>query len=288
MKPAKSKFSIFLSKMRFRYRVSVMNENTLEESWFVRLSRFSVFLWFSLLVFVTFISLTLIITFTPLKYYLPGYIGDENRSHIINESMTVDSLLSQVNMQSAYLNMIREVISGSIKVDSVASLDSVALKKRAEVLMEKKRVEEEFIEAYEEEEKFNLASLSYKENENVFVFFRPVAGVISSGFDMEDKRYGTSIVTAGNESVASVLPGVVINTSFTFNNGWEMTIQHEDGYLSVYKFMTQVLKSQGNNVRAGEAIGFCGSKNQNKNAGNFYFELWRNGKAINPEEIIVF
>ncbi len=288
MKAPNSKFSTFLNKMRFRYRVSVMNENTLEESWFVRLSRFSVFLWFSLLVFVTFISLTLIIILTPLKYYLPGYLGNENRSEIINESMTVDSLLNQVNMQSAYLNMIREVISGTIRVDSVASLDSVALKKRAEVLMEKKRVEEEFVEAYEEEEKFNLASLSYKENENVFVFFRPVAGVISSGFDREDRKYGISIVTSENESVVSVLPGVVVNTSFTFNNGWEITVQHEEGYLSVYKFMTQVLKSQGSNVRAGEAIGFCGSNSQSRSAGNFYFELWKNGKAMNPEEIIVF
>lgn len=288
MKSPKSKFSNFLSKMRFRYRVSVMNENTLEESWYVRLSRFSVFMWFSLLVFVTFISMTLVITYTPLKYYLPGYIGDENRGQIINESMTVDSLLNQVNLQSAYLNMIRDVISGNIKVDSVASLDSVALKQRAEVSMEKKRLEKEFVEAYEEEEKFNLASLSYKENENVFVFFRPVAGVIASGFDMEENHFGISLVTAGNVSVASVLPGVVINTSFTFNNGWEMLIQHEEGYVSVYKYMTQVLKSQGNTVRAGEAIGFCGSNNQNKNAGNFYFELWKNGKAVNPEEIIVF
>lgn len=288
MKSGKSQISAFLSKMRFRYKVSVMNENTLEESWYVRLSRLSVFLWFSLLVFITFITLTLIITFTPFKYYLPGYIGDENRNQIINESMSVDSLLNQVNLQSAYLTMIREVISGTITADSVTSLDSVALKQRAEVLMEKKRLEEEYVAEYEEEEKFNLASLNTKEFENVFVFFRPVTGVISSAFDMENKKYGISIVTAGNESVVSVLPGVVINTAFTFSSGWEMTIQHEEGYLSVYKFMNQVLKSQGSNVRAGEAVGFCGSNAQNKNAGNFYFELWKNGKAMNPEELIVF
>ncbi len=73
MKKKGSKFKSFLQKIRFQYRVSVLNENTLEESWHVRLSRFSVFMFASTFVLLTFILLTILIFTTPIRHYLPGY-----------------------------------------------------------------------------------------------------------------------------------------------------------------------------------------------------------------------
>lgn len=278
----------FLSKMRFRYRISVMNENTLEESWFVRLSRFSVFLWMSLLIFVTFIALTLVITFTPMKYYLPGYIGDNTRSNTINESMTVDSLLQEVKLQSTYLDMISDVIAGRVKPDSVADLDSVALKERAQVKLDKREEEANFVSSYEEAEKYNLASLSTQQNDNIYVFFKPVSGVISMPFDLEENHYGISIVTSSNETVVAVLMGVIINTSYTFDSGSVIQVQHDNGYVSIYKNCTALLKKVGDQVRAGEAIAFTGDSKTNGNISNFEFQLWRQGKPVNPEDLIVF
>lgn len=288
MNKKSGKWYLFLNKMRFQYRVSVMNENTLEESWFVRLSRFSVFLYASVLIFGTFIILASIIIFTPIRYYLPGYAATENRGSIITESMLTDSLLHQVQMQTSYLDMVNAIISGELKPDSIASLDSVALKERAQVFMEKKKDEEEFVEDFEESEKFNLASLNIKENENVFVFFKPTSGVISSSFDLQEKKYGISILTASNESVVSVLAGTVIYTGYTFDFGWVIQIQHENEYVSIYKNNTNVLKKAGDVVRAGEAIAFTGQGKEDKEGAHFYFELWRQGKPVDPEELIIF
>jgi lipoprotein NlpD len=219
---------------------------------------------------------------------LPGYNESGNRTAIIRESMMVDSLLKQMKLQDSYLKVVKSIISGEIPSDSVKSLDSVALKERAVVLMEKSDREKDFLEEYENAEKYNLTSLSSKENENIFVFFKPVNGVVSSAYDPENGQYGISVLTAKNESVVSVLSGTVVYTGFTFDQGWVIQIQHDENYISVYKNNTTLLKKQGSKVRAGEAIAFTGEESSGKAGNQFYFELWKQGKSVNPEEVILY
>jgi murein DD-endopeptidase MepM/ murein hydrolase activator NlpD len=288
VKIKKNKWKNFFRKIRFQYRVSVLNENTLEESWHIRLSRFKVFLYLTFFIGVTFFLLASLIIYTPLKYYLPGYGSPNDRMEIIGKSIQIDSLLQQMQLQSTYLDVLKGIITGDIESDSTYIADTITLKERAEVLMEKSKVEKEFVARYEAEEKFNLASLALREVENVFVFFKPTKGVISSSFNMEDRQYGISMVTAANESVLSVLAGTVIYTSFSMSFGWVIQVQHQDHYLSIYKHNTMLLKKPGDNVKAGEVIAFTGDDPNNKTGNHFYFELWRQGKPIDPEEVIIF
>ncbi len=282
------KWNSFLQKMRFRYRVSIMNENTLEEAWYLRLSRFSVFIYVSFLIFLTFTLLALVIIYTPLKYYLPGYGNPDERLDIINKTLQIDSLLHQMEIQSTYLDMVKGIVTGDLSKDSLLLSDSISLENRAEVLMEKSKAEREFVEKYEEEEKYNLSALVSKETKSVFVFFKPTKGVITSSFNPKEKAYGISMVTTPHETVVSVLSGTVIYTSYSLDYGWVMQVQHEENYLSIYKFNTQLLKKVGDYVKAGEAIAFTGDDRELKTGNHFYFELWQQGKAINPEEMIIF
>lgn len=288
MKKNKNKWKQFLQKVRFKYRVSVLNENTLEESWYVRLSRFRVFLYGSLFIFITFLILASLIIYTPLRYYLPDYGGSGDRAGVINKSMQVDSLLKQMQLQATYLEVLKGIISGEVSQDAALAADSVPLKERAEIMMEKSKNEKEFVENYEEAEKYNLSSLANREVENIYVFFKPAKGIISSAFNMEDKLYGISILTAPNESVVSVLAGTVIYASYSFDYGWVIQVQHDENYVSVYKHNTSLLKKVGDNVKAGEAIAFTGDDASRKTGNQFYFELWKKGKPVNPEEVIIF
>jgi hypothetical protein len=72
-----------LKRLRNRYRLVVMNDDTYEEVVTFKLSRLSVYVMLST-VFVLLVGLTVaLIVFTPLKYYIPGYddlkIGREYR-----------------------------------------------------------------------------------------------------------------------------------------------------------------------------------------------------------------
>ncbi len=288
MKKKKNNWSHFFQKIRFKYKITVLNENTLEESWHVRLSRFSVFLLASLFTLITFLILTLLIVFTPVKFYLPGYVGSGDRTTIINEAMQVDSLLQEMSLQATYLDVLKSIISGEILNDSLPSLDSISLKERAEVLMEISKAEREFVERYEREEKFNLSALTTTDNPNVLVFFKPTSGIISSTFNLSEKQFGISILTPANESVVSVTKGTVVYTGFSFEYGWVIHVQHDDNYLSIYKNNTSLLKSPGDIVRAGEVIAFTGESVERKSGNHFIFELWKQGKPVNPEEVIIF
>ena len=288
MRKKTNKLKPFIEKLRFKYRVSILNENTLEESWHVRLSRYSVFMLVSTFILVTFILLTILIFSTPISHYLPGYGETGNRTSIIKESMRTDSLIQQVDLQEGYVDIIKGIITGKMNPDTIASLDSIALKQRAKILMEKSKKERTFDDKFEKEEKYNLASIDTKPTESSYVFFRPTRGVISSSFNLAEQQYGIYLITSPNESVVSVLDGSVVYAAFTFDYGWVIEVQHENNYLSIYKNNTRVLKRVGDEVKAGESIAITGDAKGKKAGTQFYFELWKQGKPVNPEEVIIF
>jgi len=278
----------FLEKMRFRYRLSIMDENSLEEKLFFRLSRLSLFLYLCIFTVVTFFILTTLIFVTPLRYYLPGYGDPGNREIVIAEALRADSLQRQMNLQMAYLDVIRNVMLGNMDMEEKQPLDSLFALDWDRVIDERFEPTERelrFIEQFEEEERFNLSIISPREQQDAFVFFRPVRGIIEQSFSPIEDFFGVSIVTSPNENVLSVLDGTVIFADFSFNNGWVIQIQHEGNFISMYKNNIRLLRRVGDIVRAGENIAITGSATENR---NFYFELWHNGRAINPENVISF
>lgn len=265
-----------------------MNENTLEESWHTRLSRFSVFLYGTSLFLTTFILLTILIFLTPLKHYLPGYGDSGNRVLLVQNSLRTDSLAEEMAHQQEYLSVLKDIIAENPKNNKTTPIDSVGLKERATVLLEKSKKEKEFTKEYEESEKYNLKTLKSTSSEKRYVFFRPVAGVVASTFDPQEGKFGISLITSPHENVLSVLEGTVVNAAFTFDTGWIISIQHDNDYLSIYRNNSRVLKRVGDYVKAGESIAITGDEKPGNKGNHFFFELWRKGKPVNPQDVIVF
>ena len=111
-------------RLRNRYRLVVMNDDTYEEVVTFKLSRFSVYVLMST-IFVVLIGLTVaLIVFTPLKYYIPGYddlkIGRDYREL----KFRTDSLEQQVNYQARYIDGLKKVLKGDVSV----KLDTTKIK----------------------------------------------------------------------------------------------------------------------------------------------------------------
>ena len=103
-------------RLRNRYRLVVMNDDTYEEVVTFKLSRFSVYVLLST-IFVVLIGLTVaLIVFTPLKYYIPGYddlkIGRDYREL----KYRTNSLEQQVNYQARYIDGLKKVLKGDVSV----------------------------------------------------------------------------------------------------------------------------------------------------------------------------
>jgi len=112
-----------LKRLRNRYRLVVMNDDTYEEVVTFKLSRLSVYIGLST-IFVVLVGLTVaLIVFTPLRYYIPGYddlkIGREYRQM----KYKVDELEKQAQNQATYIENIKKVLQGGPNV----SLDTTQL-----------------------------------------------------------------------------------------------------------------------------------------------------------------
>jgi len=282
-----TKKAAFWKKMRFKYKLSFLNENTLEEVFVLRLSRLSGFL--TLIAFVIFlIALTsIVIIKTPIRNYLPGYLDSEIREAMINNALVTDSLQQQLLIQSKYLNNVNAILRGDMEVDKVKKSDSVV--NNSNINLDKSKQTTDFIRNYEEEERYTLNAMqtSQAHPDNVF-FYKPVKGIISSSFNSQEKHYGIDIAAKPKESVLATMKGTVIYAGFDANYGYVITIQHSNGFISVYKHNALLLKKAGDEVNSGEAIALAGNTGNLSTGDHLHFELWYKGKAVDPCEYINF
>lgn len=282
--PPKKKF---IQRMSFKYRVSILNENTLEEAFYVRLSRFSVFIYAGVFLLVAFVLLSLLIFFTPIKHFLPGFADSAVRSELISETMRLDSLTREVNLQNTYVEVLKDILSGNIPIDSIRK-DSLELTDWKSLSLDKSEREKEFVEEFEQDEKYNLSSIPLPKEEAVEVFIRPAKGVIAQSFSPDLGNFGVKISTSPDEAVLSVLKGKVVLVDYSLKLGYTIVIQHNNGFLSIYKNNERAVKTIGDEVRAGEVIGIAGAAQNQTTESFLLFELWQKGKSINPSDYIIF
>ena len=289
VKKKKNKHDIW-KRLHFKYRLSVMNENTLEEVWSIKASMFSGGVLF-LLFAISLVTITsFLIIATPIRYYLPGYLDAEVREKALRAAIRVDSLQQQLNYQEAYINNLKNVFPGVLDVDSVKITDTISVSENDPLL---KRTEKEkvFVDRYEDKERYNLSVISPTASgpmEGV-VFFKPLKGLVVSKFNPSNDRYGIDLKVASQETVLAVLEGTVVFSGYDFTTGYTMQIQHKNGFVSIYKNNTLLLKKVGDKVRTGEAIAVIGDGKAKENAGSVLgFELWYKGNPVNPEDYIAF
>lgn len=283
----KNKRKAFWKNFKFKYKLTITNENTLEEIVGIHVSKLNGVSVLLSAVTVIFLIASLIIVFTPLRNYLPGYMNTEIREQVVNNALRADSLQWLLERQRMYIMNIQDIISGNIKVDSVHTIDSLT-ETRTEELMERTQAEEEFRKQYEETERYNLTTIDNAQAITGLIFFRPTRGMVSSGFDANQKHFGIDIAASPNESVLATLDGTVILATYTADTGYVIQVQHSQNLISVYKHCGSLLKKVGDSVKAGEAIALVGNTGEKTTGPHLHFEIWNRGRALDPSKYIVF
>lgn len=278
----------FWKRIRFKYKLSFINENTLEEVWSFRLSQLSVFISLGVFAFSLVAFTAFIIIMTPIRNYLPGYLDVEVRKEIVQNALRADSLERMIEIQNLYLKNVTGIISGTIELDSIREIDSLA-RVDADFEIPRSPEEEEYVKNFEQEEKSNLTVLNTNPlpMDGLF-FYKPVNGVISSHYQADIHHFGVDIAAASKESVLATLDGTVMYAGYDPNQGNVIQLQHKNGFVSVYKHNELLLKEPGEQVVAGEAIALVGNTGKLSTGPHLHFELWYNGKPVNPEDFIVF
>ncbi len=286
-KKKKKRSKAFWNNIKFKYKLTITNENTLEEVVGLYVSKLNGLSVLLTVLAILFLIAASIITFTPLRNYLPGYMNSEVRAQVVNNVLRVDSLQQLLDRQNLYIKNIQDIFSGKVSVDTIQSIDSLT-NIREEALMEPTERESEFRKQYEETEKYNLTTITAQPEVEGLIFYRPTRGMISAHFNAEKKHYGTDIAANPNESVLTTLDGTVILSTFTADTGYVIAVQHNQDFISVYKHCGSLMKQVGDKVMAGEAIALVGNTGQLSSGPHLHFELWHKGRAVDPEIYIVF
>ena len=103
-----------LRRIRNRYRLVVLNEDTFEEIVAFKLNRWSVYIGLSFM-FVVIVGLTIaLIGFTPLKYYIPGYGKAGTTQEYEALKVKADSIEKALILKQQYVNDIESVLKGTL------------------------------------------------------------------------------------------------------------------------------------------------------------------------------
>jgi hypothetical protein len=99
-----------------RYRLVVMNDHSYEEVVTFKITRLGVYI-AACFVFVVLVGLTTaLISFTPLKFYIPGYGSMSERRELTRLKLRTDSLEKQIQYREAYWENVKNVLSGKAEL----------------------------------------------------------------------------------------------------------------------------------------------------------------------------
>ena len=282
-----NKLDNFLKKIRFKYKISVLNENTLEEVFHIRLSKGTVVGACFLIAVVYFFLIAFLIIKTPIRGFLPGYTENINlRRQLMRDALVVDSLSEQLDIQIQYMDGLRAVMSGQVIMDSVSSPKTLGNITSDKISLEPSAREIAYRDSFEAGELENINSINSAAEvvETTYLMCSPAKGRVIDTFNIRKRVYGTTIVAVQNTSVLSVLDGIVISSDYSFHNLYVLCIQHADNIVTVYKTRQPFIKQKGMKVHAGEIL----TTFRNGMDSYFEFELWKDGVAVNPLTYISF
>ena len=277
----------FYDKLKNQYRLIVYNDTTFQSVWSMKLSRLKVFTVTSLLSAVIVVLVILLIATTGLREYIPGYPKAEYRQMLVHNALIVDSLQQELDKRDQFFKGIKAIMAGEVPEDN---LPTQAETKTEEVEFQKFNHDSVFQDKLLAEQ-LSL-SIDNAESDNLGLsqihFFIPLQGVVTEDFNSTADHFGIDLVSKPNARISAVLDGTVIFSGWTLETGYVIYLQHNNNLISVYKHNAELLKSTGDKVNAGEAIAIIGNTGEFSSGPHLHFELWYQGKALNPQQYIDF
>lgn len=279
-----------LNSLLQKKKFSIWQQNPDEEIWHTHISTMSIITFIIGLLFIVFFLSLILVAYTPVLDLLPGYRTDavRGRDKLIKSIIRVDSLERKLSEMLAYNESMILVVEGktpSLRTPIVDSLsrDKSLVPRSLEDSLLRAKIEGNGDYAISEAVRQNVAS------RNKMNAVRPSNGVVSERFNARVGLYGVRLATAPETQIVAISDGVVISCDWAPEIGNCVMVQHPNGILSVYRHVYGVLVSKGQNVRSNEVIGYTSSSNvPNSESILFEFELWEDGKPIDPETYILF
>jgi murein DD-endopeptidase MepM/ murein hydrolase activator NlpD len=293
-KEKKSAKKAWVSKLRSKYRLVFMNDETLEERLTFRLSRLNVFVALGTLTIVLIFLTTILIAFTPLREYIPGYTSVRIQRRLYELQFRTDSIQKDLQKKDLFIKNLKDIINGK-DLPSETPVTGKPKQNYGNIKLTKSPEDSMLRMEIESQNRYNISGMSQGaggmgRNRSVgnILFFTPMKGIITNEFHPVEKHFGIDIVARQDEAIKAVLDGTVILSEWTLETGYVIVLQHQYDLVSVYKHNSALLKKCGEFVKAGSPIAIIGESGELTSGPHLHFELWYDGNPVDPKEYIKF
>ena len=194
-------------KLTNKYRLVVLNESTFEERLSLKLSRLNIYIFGGVFSVTLILATILLIAFTPIKEYIPGYSSTKLQKDARRLTIDSDSLKNRLAILENYTNSIKSVLTGDLTSDDIIDSiqDSAKRIQIDESALGASKEDSIFREKIESRDRFPLSDESQEKLK--IVFFAPISGNISQLFNSENKHFAIDVV-AKNASTVSIQFGI--------------------------------------------------------------------------------
>ncbi|MDR0729383.1 MAG: M23 family metallopeptidase [Prevotellaceae bacterium] len=283
--------------LKNKYRLTVYNDTTLDQRWQLRTSGLGALVSGMLFILMLIVVVTVLIAFTGLREFIPGYPDATTREKLVNNALRADSLERTVLQWERHLTNINLLLAGKapMPIDTKRP-DSVHVKDFSTPFAPS-REDSLLRREIEENDSYNPLAPALSGGgermapamsiESLFLF-PPVQGAITDSFNVQTGHTAIDVVTQPHTPVMAVLDGTVIIADWIPVTGNVIQLQHDYGIISVYKHNEKLLKKRGDRVKAGEAIAIVGNSGELTTGPHLHFELWHNGSPVDPLRYIKF
>ena len=276
-------------RIKLQYQFNIMNEETYEVKSVFSFSMLNLVIWVFMFALLIGMLSYVVIAFTPIKQYVPGYGKIDDRRLALQHQLMADSIALWAAKVERKMNIIEHVLSGDI--DTGVQAENLFSNNYDSLNMYSNSIEDSLLRIeVEQRERFSIF-----EDDDVAIqtlgdltIFPPIKGVLSDSFNIEIDHFGVDIIATQSNEVKSIMDGRVVLSDFTIETGYVIAIQHESNLLSIYKHNSKLNRKVGNFIQQGEVIAISGNTGEWTSGPHLHFELWYNGKPIDPTRHIDF
>lgn len=270
-------------RLNKKYRLIIEDQSSLEKR--VNINTRFIMWMFILFVFVVLTGAlgVFILASTPLKNVLPGYLKESERTATEEQHIRLDSLVHVYEVNEAYISSILYALNPSDTVVRERN-NSKPTPLMLDSLMEASEEEKNFLEFIRERDKFNITNTSTAAAQSVLFGLVNRAAVISE--ETKDKYQAVILLPIG-ATVNSIAEGKVISVASSPKaaGGYEVIIQHPNGFLSKSSRLSNLMVRPGERVAAGQIIA-AGTANSGIKSNQMVLELWHDGDPLIPSRYI--
>lgn len=272
------------------FRLALVDAVSHERIWSFRYTRTAMIIAIISVIVLIVVGMYCLVAYTPVRSFIPGYPGAISRRQAVQNALRIDSLETRIMQWELYAENLRRVVSGAepVRMDSLILNNRDA--SREEVDARYLALRDSLLRAdVEMEEQFGVDATTLRRNLPIeaLSFFTPVKGVVSDPFDRALHPYVDITAPAGS-MVMAVQDGTVVYTGWEEEDGYILIIQHSGDILSIYKHNEKLLHKAGEAVKAGTPVGVLAASSSLTKGDHLHFELWYEGKAIDPVQYIKF